>query len=617
MDKDMIKIDDLLRQRLGDAEEQERPGAWLRMKDVLDQQMPAGKVPAAAVNWRRMFAYVAGLALLAALSVGGYQMSQSFSSGEGDIAENNTQLNSNHASATTGLAGTAINSLPDTRVEAETAAQPAPAADVAPNSAIVTQSSATNTNNNTAQPQQNTTNHNNNNVVASGNTKAVSSNKLNAATNQPAATAVNTQKNNTNTAGNTNTVNNNSTVSDNTPANNKAAKNTTNHNNSQQPVAAAGSNSAAKAPQANNNKPAATASNTAKQATQEAAKKDAKYDEREVPVQKFEVAQKTDDNGKTVFDTTSVEEGIRKIRTKNSDEEHNVAATNKIDDNASGSEMNPASAAPSAKKDANSEEAGSQKLGDRKTAGKSSKNYNPHRFEQMVENAKYRMGNIKFYPGVVVGANAAFNGNTGFHGGLALRTKVSDRWEVLTEVKYAYMFNGGNNKVTMQDDYREDVQPTVVNGQAVYTYDSVEHYFNFNNYTVLDIPLLVTYKYNKVAFMAGVDFNYNFKIASLAEVEIEHKSESPRQSTNNTLFNTEKSILLTDFAPTMNLAPMIGVGYELTPAWRVDLRLSKPVWNNASTFGQKEIAKELYSVPKVQLNMSWRFINNKPYKRAR
>ena len=66
MDKNMIKIDDLLRQRLGDAEEQERPAAWLQMRDLLDKQMP---VTRAGVNWRRMFAYVAGVAILAAVSV--------------------------------------------------------------------------------------------------------------------------------------------------------------------------------------------------------------------------------------------------------------------------------------------------------------------------------------------------------------------------------------------------------------------------------------------------------------------------------------------------------------------------------------------------------------------
>src|SRR5690606_4596099 len=113
MDKNMIKIDDLLRQRLGEAEEQDRPAAWMQMRDLLDKQMPVNRVVGGAANWRRMFAYVAGLALLAAVSVGGYEMSQSFNTDNNPAGNDGIAANI-PAPAKTGLAGTAINSLPDT-----------------------------------------------------------------------------------------------------------------------------------------------------------------------------------------------------------------------------------------------------------------------------------------------------------------------------------------------------------------------------------------------------------------------------------------------------------------------------------------------------------------------
>lgn len=72
MDKKMINIDDLMRSRLGGAEEREPAGAWGSMKDLLDKQMPVQ--PAAAVNWRRMLGYATGLLVVASLSVGGYKM---------------------------------------------------------------------------------------------------------------------------------------------------------------------------------------------------------------------------------------------------------------------------------------------------------------------------------------------------------------------------------------------------------------------------------------------------------------------------------------------------------------------------------------------------------------
>eukprot|EP01136_Pigoraptor_vietnamica_P044438 Opistho-1_new@21193 len=71
MDKNMINIDDLIRQRLSSGEEEERAGAWLRMRELLDEKQP---VRAAAVfNWKRVLSYAAGLVLLAVAGIGGYK----------------------------------------------------------------------------------------------------------------------------------------------------------------------------------------------------------------------------------------------------------------------------------------------------------------------------------------------------------------------------------------------------------------------------------------------------------------------------------------------------------------------------------------------------------------
>ncbi|HXS37653.1 MAG TPA: hypothetical protein VN721_13195 [Flavipsychrobacter sp.] len=75
MDKNMINIDDLFRQRLGGGEEEEQSGAWLNMRELLDREIPT-KI-AGGMNWRRMLSYTAGLVLLAGVSLGGYELSSS------------------------------------------------------------------------------------------------------------------------------------------------------------------------------------------------------------------------------------------------------------------------------------------------------------------------------------------------------------------------------------------------------------------------------------------------------------------------------------------------------------------------------------------------------------
>ena len=86
MDKNLINIDDLVRQRLGGGEEREQAGSWDRMRDLLDKEMP--KRPA-GMYWRRSLSAVALLLLVAGLSVGGYEMAhftKAINTVPGDVA---------------------------------------------------------------------------------------------------------------------------------------------------------------------------------------------------------------------------------------------------------------------------------------------------------------------------------------------------------------------------------------------------------------------------------------------------------------------------------------------------------------------------------------------------
>ena len=72
MDKKMISVDDLVRQRLSGGEERERAGAWLQMRELLDKEMPQS--PGGMLYWRRALSAAALLLLVASVSVGGYKM---------------------------------------------------------------------------------------------------------------------------------------------------------------------------------------------------------------------------------------------------------------------------------------------------------------------------------------------------------------------------------------------------------------------------------------------------------------------------------------------------------------------------------------------------------------
>ncbi len=75
MDKNFVNIDNLVRQRLGGGEEQERSGSWSKMNALLDKEMPTERP--GGFGWRGFFGAVAVLLFVGTVGVGGYKIATS------------------------------------------------------------------------------------------------------------------------------------------------------------------------------------------------------------------------------------------------------------------------------------------------------------------------------------------------------------------------------------------------------------------------------------------------------------------------------------------------------------------------------------------------------------
>lgn len=615
MDKNMINIDDLVRQRMADAEEQERSGAWMRMKDVLDQQMPAN-IP--AKSNRRLFGYLAAAALLVAISVGGYQANEYFSgSDESSIADNASATQPNSK----GIVGTAISELPiagnNTAKKQEESISP-----IAPGTTANTSSE------NTSSPNSNTSratgvagvinqmgdaslanNTNANNYSSSSdastrNNQPVTSPSANRNTADVAAIQ-NSRVREMNTGSNREFNNVPNPASGN--FNDVAANITDNSNN----------NVASNDPLANTRNNAPLTRTTSD--LQNISTGGLKLTEIDIPAstidqvsykpyRKIVMKESYDESGALKLDTIFNGTDAMRVSQEPSLSNGEPVASNSKAQSAMDNSMNPAASYD--------DNANLHPLKDDKVSSKRKKSkHNPNRFEEVVQNAKYRLGKVSVHPGIVGGlnSNSFSKGIYGFNVGLACDVTLSDRWSILSEAKYVYRFNSSQNN--LRNDFIDNVNTKNIGGVQKYTYDSVEHYYNFSSYQSIEIPLALSYSHKQFNVFGGLNYMYNFRVNNIAEIEQKHFVQIDGTSTNENPFSKEsdKKVLLSDFGNTMNVGYLIGVGYQVKPAIRLDLRCSQPVWNNASTPGQKEMFKQLYGAPQFQFNVMWRFRSNRPY----
>lgn len=100
MNKDMMNIDDFVRDKLGGHTEKEDPAAWLKMKALLDKEMPEKAAPM-VFGWRKPMAFLGAALLIGALCVGGYQLSAIREKSRNNVAATPTPAHNNKNTNTT------------------------------------------------------------------------------------------------------------------------------------------------------------------------------------------------------------------------------------------------------------------------------------------------------------------------------------------------------------------------------------------------------------------------------------------------------------------------------------------------------------------------------------
>lgn len=642
MDNNLTNIDDLFKQRLGNAEEAGRPGSWLKMKDLLDEHMPVGTVPTApATGNKRKLGFAALLLLLSAITIGGgYEMYSSF---KGNAVSDDTMALYASQGTGSGVAGGVMNNA-DERIaqpynefnnkenNTATSTEGLIVGGATNNSAsktvVIDADQMTTTKGVSSSNPVTKRNNSTKSTVASNSDKSLNNNSLptvkesatiasqNVTDNTKPATISSDNTQPKAIAGNMSKPQS-TTIGGSTPAPqqtkqqsrdmgalalNSSAERMNNTGNKQLP-------SGVQADLNINTKPVPDNSNNNKTASTENYLVDT--------IDKIETRESVAKDGSVMVDTLSVGRvAIKSKKPVEEKEEATVAMNNNKDKEALPEEL--LLQAQNANLETEDGAGVYTDLSKKKVSSHKMKNYNGHRFEEMVRNAKFKMKSVKFYPGLVAGVNSSIAANnvSGFQLGFVGDLSLSNKWSVLTELKYVQRFN---NNINFSESYYTNLDSSYNSGGGkVYTFDSVGNSYNFSTLGAFEMPIALRYNVKRFNVFGGVNLAYNLK-TKVTQVDLPNqitKEGATGFSPDYTKMAGSPSVKVSDFTNRFTVGYLLGVSYNWSPSMRVDMRLTQSVWDNAGTNGQKTISKELYKVPNVQLNISYRF-KQKAYKKFR
>lgn len=666
MDKNMIHIDDLFRQRLDGGQEPERPGAWLTMRELLDKEMPVAA--ANSSNRRRIIGYFTGLLLLTTATVGGYKMYNSQvnynGGGSGSPADdisiaalsnkpnNNSLPNDNNHHAENGIAPAALPAPSDTHSSdigsittghqsTENSLSPA-TQDAIPDTRGEQAMAAVRSSNNTAA-----------NGIQRTRRQTVSSSAAHAA---PAVA-------------NSHPENNNAGITQHAVDANSAASAASEHAYASAAGATLTSRRVVTSGEprisAAGNKYLSEASNTPNAAMTTrvspapiVGRTRYAYDTIEtieivarrvydaniqravfridtVPRGKTIVARVLPSQEPAVPATASVTSRRTSVGRydKNTTGPTSVAANKSSVSSGKSNQQPLAALVPAANISTKQSADGSTvdntaqaSLNSAKSSGNRISLWEAMKLAEAIEKAKSKMARIQMYPGLIGGINASLftpNSLGGFQMGLTSLFVLNDWWTLMAELKYLHRFNTGN---TLHDDYKSVVNSTTpyvanINGESYKVYEwqdrDVEHYFNYDVVQTFELPLALRYSWGRFFAQGGLNFVYSNSIKASEvthnhEEIISHRDLRPANGpTEKFISNDAPLVAISDFGSRFGTGYTLGGGFMFTPAVYLDFRVAQTFWDNAKTSGAKQISKDLLRTPSIQLSVGYRFSQQK------
>lgn len=245
-----------------------------------------------------------------------------------------------------------------------------------------------------------------------------------------------------------------------------------------------------------------------------------------------------------------------------------------------------------------------------------SRRVDPGKFNQLVQNtsqgiANYFDGSRNFYAALVLGGNTSF-GNPGAFGlqlGIAGLYQLSERLTLAAELKYVNHYFS-NYSLDDQSVTFENVNSQQISGiEWLFsgTQKTTTSSYKINNFGALEMPVTLNYNLGRVSVFGGLNIAYAFPIKWSKENTL---NTVPVQQTRNQNENPFKNSAFTideqnDFSSRFGLGYVWGLNYDFSRKVSLDARLTQILWDNNK--GNTDAIKRLFHVPTLQVSFGYYF----------
>lgn len=239
------------------------------------------------------------------------------------------------------------------------------------------------------------------------------------------------------------------------------------------------------------------------------------------------------------------------------------------------------------------------------------------RIEEKAADAKRSIRNADHYFGFSVGGNYSLSSAADFRGiqfGPTSELVFNKHWSFFAALRY---FNRSGTNRTVNDSYVEDVSsnvPDSVRGAnhyfTIFT-DSTTRRFNFSTVQSFELPLSVRYSFRNFYVMTGLNLVFTLPV----NVDLDQKNEGTQRSHVVATNSTSKPIIqnpgsnydVGSFNGRFGMGYIIGAGYRFAPAWHADFQLVNTFWDHSPNKGAKNVSKDFFRVPSVQFSIGFQF----------